>query len=79
MHQCLRDNVDKLSPACAREEGRAARLAADNFALQPSLATDCAAEREERCADVRPGSSRIYNCLLASAEQVQKQKKPLKT
>ena len=38
--------------------------------MQPSLAVDCAAEREEHCADVRPGSSRIYNCLLATAEKV---------
>ena len=38
--------------------------------MQPSLAADCAAEREEHCADVRPGSSRIYNCLLATAEKV---------
>ena len=44
--------------------------AADNVELQPSLASDCAAERQEHCAGVRPGSSRIYNCLVASAEQV---------
>lgn len=27
-------------------------------------------KRQEHCADVRPGSSRIYSCLLVSAEQV---------
>lgn len=70
MHQCLRDNAAQLSPQCAGEEGRLASFAADNFALQPSLASDCATEKDEHCADVRPGSSRIYNCLLASAEQV---------
>ncbi len=26
-------------------------------------------KRQQHCADVRPGSSRIYSCLLASAEQ----------
>lgn len=46
------------------------RATADSFTLQPGLAADCAAERDEHCAEVRPGSSRIYNCLLATAESV---------
>lgn len=44
--------------------------AAGNYDLQPSLARDCEQERLEFCKDVKPGMSRIYNCLTAMATQV---------
>jgi len=42
----------------------------ESVALQPGLARDCAAEREQHCAGVQPGQSRVFNCLIANARQV---------
>ena len=41
--------------------------AVGNIDMQPTLSHDCASERADFCADVQPGMSRVYNCLIAKA------------
>ncbi len=43
MHQCLRDNRDKLSEACRREETKLAIIESSNTELMPNLARACKA------------------------------------
>ena len=58
------------SPGAACAQTRVMTAAAKSYELQPSLARDCEVERKEFCADVKPGMSRIYNCLAAKAIEV---------
>ena len=41
MHQCLRDNRDKLSEACRREETKLQIIESSNTELMPNLARAC--------------------------------------
>ncbi len=43
MHQCLRDNRDKLSEACRREETKLQIIESSNTELMPNLARACKA------------------------------------
>ncbi len=58
------------SPRAVCTQMRVMTAAAKSYELQPSLARDCEVERKEFCADVKPGMSRIYNCLAAKAIEV---------
>jgi Golgi apparatus protein 1 len=56
---------------CRREEVRLEAQEADNIQLSQGLLRACAAERSLFCADVQPGSARVFRCLahnLASAD-----------
>ncbi|KAK9821811.1 hypothetical protein WJX81_008502 [Elliptochloris bilobata] len=67
VHQCLRDNREKLSEACRREETKLQIIESSNTELMPNLARACKAERAVHCEGVRPGKARVFNCLLAAA------------
>ena len=41
-----------------------------NIELRPSISKACAEERQQHCADVRPGKARVLDCLLAQADKV---------
>jgi hypothetical protein len=74
MQLWLRNNATKHTqtqhPACGlftlpcrREEVRLEGQEAENIQLSGSLLRACAAERSLFCADVQPGSARVFRCL----------------
>jgi len=50
VHQCLRDNRDKLSEACRREETKLQIIESSNTELMPNLARACKARPRSLCA-----------------------------
>ena len=70
MHKCLWDNKDKISPACQKEERKIQIMQSSNTELMPNLAKACKAERTAHCKSVRPGKSRLYNCLVSNSDSV---------
>lgn len=70
VHQCLRDNLEKLSDGCRKEELALRSAQASNVELMPNLAQACAPERTKHCADVRPGKARVFMCLLNKSDRV---------
>lgn len=70
MHQCLWDNKDKLSKNCRAEELKIQIMQSTNTELMPNLAKACKQERAAHCKGVRPGKSRVYNCLLTNSDSV---------
>ncbi len=70
MHQCLRDNLAKLSDGCRKEELALRSAQSSNVELMPNLAQACAAERAKHCSDVRPGKARVFMCLLNKSDRV---------
>ena len=70
MHKCLWDNKDKISKACQKEERKIQIMQSSNTELMPNLAKACKAERAAHCKSVRPGKSRLYNCLISNSDSV---------
>ena len=70
VHQCLRDNLEKLSDSCRKEELALRSTQSSNVELMPNLAQACAPERAKHCADVRPGKARVFMCLLNKSDRV---------
>ena len=70
VHKCLWDNKDKISKACRAEEIKIQIMQSSNTELMPNLAKACKAERGAHCKGVRPGKSRVYNCLLTNSDSV---------
>ena len=66
----MRENRAALSGECAAEEGKLEVVQSVSVELQPGVSRDCAAEREQHCAGVREGQSRVFNCLVANARMV---------
>lgn len=60
---CLRQNREKLQPACRREELRQSTTAAADIRLRPKLHKLCGVEIAVFCKDVKPGSGRVMQCL----------------
>ena len=70
VHKCLWDNKDKISKACQNEERKIQIMQSSNTELMPNLAKACKAERAAHCKSVRPGKSRLYNCLVSNSDSV---------
>ena len=70
MHKCLWDNKDKISKQCRAQEIKSQIMQSSNTELMPTLAKACKAERSAHCKGVRPGKSRVYNCLLTNSDSV---------
>lgn len=70
MHKCLWDNRDKISKNCRAQEVGIQIMQSSNTELMPNLAKACKAERSAHCKGVRPGKSRVYNCLLTNSDSV---------
>ncbi|KAK9867536.1 hypothetical protein WJX84_008718 [Apatococcus fuscideae] len=71
VHQCLRDNLEKLSDGCRKEELALRSAQSSNVELMPNLAQACAPERAKHCADVRSGKARVFMCLLNKSDRVE--------
>lgn len=70
VHKCLWENKDKISKACRAEEIKIQIMQSSNTELMPNLAKACRAERDAHCKSVRPGKSRVYNCLVTNSDSV---------
>ena len=70
VHKCLWDNKDKISKACQKEERKIQIMQSSNTELMPNLAKACKSERAAHCKSVRPGKSRLYNCLVSNSDSV---------
>lgn len=70
VHKCLWDNKDKISAACQKEERKIQIMQSSNTELMPNLAKACKSERAAHCKGVRPGKSRVYNCLVSNSDSV---------
>lgn len=70
VHKCLWDNKDKLSKSCRAQELKIQIMQSSNTELMPNLAKSCKQERAAHCKGVRPGKSRVYNCLLTNSDSV---------
>lgn len=70
MHQCLVEKKDKLTEKCKAEVAKLQILQSSNIELKPTVAKACAEERQVHCSGVRPGKSRVFNCLLSKADKV---------
>jgi len=70
VHQCLRDNRDKLSEACRREETKLAIIESSNTELMPNLARACKARAprapRRRGRSVQPGAPATAACQVAA-------------
>lgn len=63
VHQCLRDNREKISEACAAEELKLEKIESESTELQPRLNKLCSEERTVFCSSVKPGRGRVFKCL----------------
>lgn len=79
MHKCLWDNKDKISAKCQAEERKIQIMQSSNTELMPNLAKACKTERAAHCKGVRPGKSRVYNCLVSNSDSVSSSTHPSQT
>ena len=63
MMTCLRDNKDKVSPACKEHMDKMKEHMKD-------AREACRADVEKLCADVKPGGGAIMKCLHEHKDQV---------
>ena len=70
VHKCLWDNKDSISKNCQAEERKIQIMQSSNTELMPNLAKACKLERAAHCKAVRPGKSRVYNCLVSNSDSV---------
>jgi Golgi apparatus protein 1 len=60
VHACLRQHRSELSDGCRQEESLLEQQEAEHIELRPNLLKACADERQAFCANVQPGSARIF-------------------
>jgi len=60
VHACLRQHRSELSEGCRQEESLLEQQEAEHIELRPNLLKACADERQVFCANVQPGSARIF-------------------
>ncbi|KAF8068300.1 hypothetical protein HT031_001987 [Scenedesmus sp. PABB004] len=63
VHACLRGHRKELSDGCRREEMILEQQEAEHIELRPNLLKACSDERTTFCANVKPGSARVFRCL----------------
>lgn len=61
---CLRDNKDKLDPACKGEVFRVQSQVAADWRMDHKLYQACESQVEQLCKDVTPGEGRELECLI---------------
>ena len=66
MHQCLRDQRDKLTENCRREELKLNIIQSRDIRLRPKLNKLCSEEIAVFCKDVKPGVLMPYLMYLRS-------------
>lgn len=69
VHQCLRNNRDKLSKQCAAEELKLNIIQSSDIRLRPGF-KDCSEEMNVYCKDVKPGKGRMFLCLQNNIAKV---------
>lgn len=69
VHQCLRNNRDKLSKQCAAEELKLNIIQSSDIRLRPGF-KDCSEEMNVYCKDVKPGKGRMFLCLQNNLAKV---------
>ena len=65
----LRECRADLSAQCAQEELRLSRQQSRDVRLRPKIMKLCGEEMVVFCKDIKPGSGRIFNCLLEHAQK----------
>lgn len=63
MHQCLRDNVQKLTENCRKEELKLNIIQSRDVRLRPKLNKACSEEIAVYCKDVQPGGASLLSLL----------------
>lgn len=66
---CLRNNRANLNERCRKEELRLSQLQAKDVRLRPRLMKLCGEEMVVFCKDIKPGSGRMFTCLLENAQK----------
>ena len=56
MHQCLRDNFQKLADTCRKEELKLNIIQSRDVRLRPKLQKACSEEIAVYCKDTQPGA-----------------------
>eukprot|EP00775_Hariotina_reticulata_P012795 gene12795-12923_t len=61
--QCLREQADKLSKACAKEIFKVQKAIAVDYRADPALTEACRPDVERLCKGLKDGGGRIISCL----------------
>lgn len=69
IHQCLRENLESLKPACLKAEFSQIRSEGGDASLMPSLRHRCAKDLAELCSTKHNGQSDL-SCLLSSKSKL---------
>jgi|AntAceMinimDraft_5_1070358.scaffolds.fasta_scaffold104743_2 Golgi apparatus protein 1 len=64
VHECLRDNAPRLSPACRLAEVAAEAEEMEDIRLKPQLLEACDVTAAAVCGGIKPGNGRLLECLL---------------
>jgi hypothetical protein len=67
VQNCLRQNAERLSPACRAKQAAAEELIRD-FVRQFAVA--CQRDADRLCSEVKPGKGRILACLLRQQDDL---------
>ena len=60
MHQCLRDNLQKITDGCRKEELKLNIIQSRDVRLRPKLNKACSEEIAVYCKDVEKGMALLY-------------------
>ncbi|BDA41257.1 probable Golgi apparatus protein 1 [Coccomyxa sp. Obi] len=69
VHQCLRDNFQKLQDGCRKEELKLNIIQSRDVRLRPKLNKACSDEITVFCQGIQPGKGRVFQCLQQSLAQ----------
>ena len=70
MHQCLRDNFQKLTDSCRKEELKLNIIQSRDVRLRPKLNKACSEEIAVYCKDVEKGDSPASRSCSQSSQNL---------